>query len=307
MSVDLLPHSFFVLPDGARLRYAVLDAEGVAQKILLVLPGRREFIEKKARELEPLRLLGYRLVILELRGQGLSSRFLSGAARQRDHIDDFALYLEDLRCFFDATLRPSLSLPLLVHGHSLGGHVALRWLIEDAPPISGAFLTAPMLALSTTFTHLAAYGLAWASVHLFHKGREYAPFQHDFDSRNTVFSDNQFTHEEARFRVMEQYFTAHSDLIVGGVDWSWLLAALHSMQITHHSSYLARLACPVLVLTGGQDPVTPAKEIEPILDALPGLSCHRIEAARHDILNEADPMREEAWHHFRAWEQSGNI
>ena len=116
------------------MSYSQFEPATKPRGTVLVVPGRREFIEKKYTEVgQPLLDLGYRLIIVEPRGQGLSSRFLSGDERQRDHIDDFNTHINDIRAFYKRVVQPGLAKPLIVHGHSMGGHILLRWLAEDRP------------------------------------------------------------------------------------------------------------------------------------------------------------------------------
>lgn len=293
---DLLPHSFFTLPDGARLRYAQFTPSPVIKGTVLVAPGAREFIEKKHAEIcMPLLEQGYRVLIVEPRGQGLSSRLLKGEARQRVHIDDFETYLNDLRAFYAGVVLPALVKPLIVHGHSLGAHVLLRWLAEDKPHVSAAFMTAPMTAFSGMAAQMLTYGFGWLSTHLFDSGAHYALMQHDFGGSDLVFENNPLTHDEKRFHLMENYFAAHPDLITGGVTWGWMLAALHSMSKANTWPYLANIDIPVLCVTGDQDIVTPYAETLPYLNMIPRVRTRVITGARHDLLNETDAIRAEAW------------
>jgi len=302
MTFDLLPHSFFTLRSGDRLRYAQFEPKTPSRGTILIVPGRREFIEKKFTELgQNLLDQGFRLIIVEPRGQGLSSRFLSGNERQRDHIDDFSVHLDDLRAFFAEVVKPALMGPLIVHGHSLGGHLLLRWLAEDQPPVTGAFMSSPMLALAGMPAHLAAYGISWASVRLLNHETRYAPAQHDYNAEDIVFNKNPLTQDEERFKIIEHFFTAHPDLIVGGVTWGWLLSALRSMQATHAWHYLTRVDIPVLALVGSEDQVTPANEISRYLNLIPRVRTHIIPNARHDLLNEIEAARSEAWQRIDAF------
>ncbi len=296
MSFTLAPHDFYTLPDGGRMRYARIDPAGEPKGTVLIVPGRREFIEKKIAETGPDLLgLGYRLLIVEPRGQGLSSRFLGGDLFQRDHIDDFSTHLEDLRAFYRDVAQPSTVGDLVVHGHSMGGHLLLRWLAEDKPAVTGAFVTAPMLALAGMAAHLIAYGMSYASVRLLKHETHYAPHQHDYGGDDCVFEKNPLTQDAERFKIIENYFTAHKDLTVGGVTWGWLLAALRSMQQTHGSHYLSNVAVPVLALVGDKDQVTPANEIGTYLNFIPRVRTHVIPDARHDLLNEVESVRQECW------------
>lgn len=295
-TIDLLPHFFFNLSDGGRLRYSQFAPATQPRGTVLVVPGRREFIEKKHMEVgKALIERGYRVIILELRGQGLSSRFLDKDARQRDHADNFNVHLDDLRAFYAAVVKPGLDENLILHGHSLGAHIILRWLAEDRPKVSGSFLTAPMLAFSGMAAQMATYGLSWASVRIFSHETSYAAAQHDFDEDDCQFANNFLTQDENRFRITEKYFKAHPDLAMGGVTWGWMLAALRSMNETHAWPYLARIEVPILGLVGAMDTITPPSEIAPFLNQIPRMRTHIITGALHDIMNESDQIRAEAW------------
>ena len=305
MSFELLPHSYFDLSDkGGRLRYALFEPRGKLRGTVLVVPGRREFIEKKYSELRPLLEMGFRLVIYEPRGQGLSSRFLGGDQRQRDHLDSFDTHLRDLRDFFAKVVQPVITdrAPLLAHGHSMGGHIVLRWLAEDRPAVSSAFMTAPMLAIGNVQTHLGyqaaqtfMHGLSWMSG--FRHATDYASMleQQDYGGKDTVFENNPLTQDPKRFPIIENYFTEYPDMKVGGVTWGWMLAAIRSMEKMHSWDYLSRINIPVLSLVGGHDRVTPAAEINRHLNRIDRVRAYTLANARHDLLNEIDPVQSEAW------------
>jgi lysophospholipase len=300
VSFDLLPHSFFTLKDGGRLRYARFSPSPAPRGTVLVVPGAREFIEKKYIECGK-RLLdrGFRVIIYEPRGQGLSSRFLKGDLRQRTHIDDFSTHLDDLRAFYDSVVLPGLSKPLIVHGHSLGAHILLRWLAEERPAkVAGAFMTGPMIAVSGMAAHLAGYGLSLMTANLFGQHTSYAPMQHDFGGDDLVFANNPLTGDERHFQIFENYFKTHPELMTGGVTWGWMLAAVRSMSLTHAWPYLANIDVPVLALAGDQDPVTPPAEIVPYLSMIPQMRMHVIPGARHDLFNETDIAQAAAWRHI---------
>ena len=171
----------------------------------------------------------------------------------------------------------------------------LRWLAEDKPAVAGAFFTSPMLALAGMPAHLATYAISWIGARLLGHTTDYAPMQHDFNASDCTFSTNPLTQDPARFQLMEDYFRAFPELVVGGVTWGWLLASLRSMHITHERHYLARIEAPVLAILGGQDAVTPPSETGSYLNAIPRVRTHLIPAAKHDVLNETAVIRAEAW------------
>jgi len=287
---------FLNLRDGKRLRYAIFDPATPPHGTILVTPGRREYIEKKYSELGPEFLVrGFRLIFMEWRGQGLSSRWLDGSKRQRDHAPDFSQHIDDLNELYTAVIQPNLVGPLILNGHSMGGHFLLRWLTERSDlPIAGVIVTAPMLALAGSFAHASAHFLSWTSSKLGY-GTDYAPLQHDYNDDDRAFAGNPLTHDPDRFTIIDRYFTAYPELAVGGVTWEWLHAAVKSMELTQRRSRLERIACPVLAMTGSEDIVTPAEETARSLKMIPKAETIIIPGARHDLMNEITPCRDEAW------------
>ena len=58
-------------------------------------------------------------------------------------------------------------------------------------------------------------------------------------------------------------------------------------------------------LVGGLDRVTPAAEVSGYLNRIPRVRTHVIANARHDLLNEIEPVLTETWHHIRKLPQDG--
>lgn len=295
-SIELCASQFHVLPGGGRMRYAVFEPAGEPRATLLVAPGRREFIEKKQAELAREFLeRNFRVIIFEWRGQGLSDRFLTGVTRQRDHITDFNIHIDDLCSFFETMVQPKLAGPLVVTGHSMGAHLLLRWLAErKTSGVAGAILTAPMLALGPRMMHGVWIGAAHAAVGLGY-GDHYGPGQHDYGAHERVFVDNPLSHDHERFGIIGRYFDAYPDMKVGGVTYGWFYAAFKSMRGERNIAHLKGITLPILTLTGSHDRVTSAREIMRYLTHLPRAENIVLPDALHDVLNEAEPMRGAAW------------
>lgn len=292
-TLDILPEGsirFHRPEDGVTLRYAVIDPAGPARGTFLVLPGRREFIEKKYLELgRDLVERGFRTIILESRGQGLSSRFAAHENHQRDHLPIFDTLLGDLRDFYDAAVKP-FGGPLFASGHSMGGLLLTRWLAEAAPPATAAILTAPAFVIGVPgVAHVLSRVALWRE-----HGEEYAPFQHDYDDRDRRFEHNPLSHDPERYAVIERYFDARPRMAIGGVTWAWLESALGAMKKLHAPGYLERIRIPVLALFGGQDIVTPSARTVPFIFRLPQGEAVVIAGAKHDLMNEADIYRNQA-------------
>ena len=286
---------FHQLSDGKRLRYALFEPQK-ARATILIAAGRREFLEKKYAEMgEEFLSRHFRVIIFEWRGQGLSDRLLTGPKKQRDHIHDFVSHLDDLGSFYEAVVKTCRTGPLFVTGHSMGGHLLLRWLVERQPPsIAGVILTAPMLALASLPVHTIARAMTWTSIRLGY-GSDYAPAQHDYNASDRDFDHNPLSHDQKRFAIMEKYFDAFPDLTVGGVTWAWLDAAFISMHHIQHRHYFDGLNTPVLNIMGGSDQVTPSNELVRITKRINNIQNIIIDGAYHDILSEADHYRLKAW------------
>jgi lysophospholipase len=290
---------FHTLRDGHRLRYAMLWPKKDARGTVLIAPGRREFIEKKFIEVGREFLeRGYRLIFFEWRGQGLSDRFLADDRRERDHIADFNMHLDDLNSFYASVVKPNQEGPLLVCGHSLGAHLLLRWLMsQETPPVAKVIFTGPMLALAGHMTHGAANLISWGALKL-GRGSDYASMQHDYDEQDRLFAGNPLTNDAERFSIIEKYFTAYPEMTVGGVSWEWLHAAIKSMHVVQRRHNLERIAAPVLVLTGSKDRVTPPAENARYLKFLPKAEAISIAGGLHDLMNETESRRAEVWRHI---------
>jgi len=296
---ELLKAAFHKLADGGRIRYALINPSQKPRGTILVANGRREFIEKRYAELgETLQKRGFQLIFFEWRGQGLSTRFLKGTHYQRDYIADFNIYLDDLRSFYRQVVVPLHSGSLIACGHSLGGHLLLRWIAEDQPvEVKATLLTAPMLALTLHTMQRVAQTLCRIAVHTGY-GEGYAPGQHDYNEQDRLFTGNPLTHDAQRYTIIERYFTGVPEMMVGGVTWQWLYAALHSMHKTEAPEYLAAIKTPVLTIIGDKDHVTPAAQLVQCLKSLPNSETVILPGALHDVMNEIDTIRAEAWAHI---------
>jgi lysophospholipase len=76
------------------------------------------------------------------RGQAGSGRL--GADPVTGHVDDFALWVADLAAFWNEWSAGRAG-PLVLAGHSMGGHLALRAVAERRVRPDALMLSAPML------------------------------------------------------------------------------------------------------------------------------------------------------------------
>jgi lysophospholipase len=299
----------FTLADRAKMRFAVFEPQGELRGTVLCLQGRREFIEKKYLEVgRDLRQRGFRTIHFDWRGQGLSTRILRDPHRERDHATDFEIFLDDLRQFYRNVVVPRSDGPLIVFAHSLGCLLGTRWLVEskgeDAPQPNAVIFTAPALAIGVPrfslpiSTMLCRLGF----------GEYYAMGQHNYGGRrDTTFLRNVLTHDRSRFTIIEKHFISNPQMAVGGVTWGWLKAALDSIDHLQQPGYLERIELPLLALCGGRDIVTPPSQAIPLLRRIPHADIYLIRGALHDLMNESDHFRDQAWKYIDSFLNSKKI
>jgi len=290
--------SFYMRGDGARLRYAIFEPPQAPRGTLLIAEGRREFIEKKYIEVGiDLLARGFKVILFDWRGQGLSSRFLQGDRHQRDHAANLDIHIDDLRAFHGDVVRPLRSGPLLLFGHSLGALIAANWLArypEHMADFKALLLTSPAFAIGVpSFSRALSHVLAQVGI-----SERYAVGQHDYNDRDRKFLYNVLSQDPVRFAVIEKYFDANPDFAVGGVTWGWLATALEFIENLRKPGRLERLTLPTLALFGGRDIVIPPVKVIPLIRRMPNAEAVLIPGALHDLMNESDRYRNEAWRHI---------
>jgi lysophospholipase len=123
--------STWAAPDGHALRR--IDWPGGNSErergSLLFLPGRGDFYEKYLETLDHWAARGWRVTAIDWRGQAGSGRL--GKDERTGHCEDFADWVMDLQAFW--LIGRGSPWAKVLAGHSMGGHLALRAVV-DAPP-----------------------------------------------------------------------------------------------------------------------------------------------------------------------------
>ena len=130
--------------DKVRLRIGLwksVELERTSQGTVFILPGRSEYIEKYTKTGEIFIRLGYSVISIDWRGQGLSHRFLQN--KKIGDVANFAEYQNDVDALIDAAENFDLPKPWFILSHSMGGCIALRAMYRKLGFISAAF-TGPM-------------------------------------------------------------------------------------------------------------------------------------------------------------------
>ncbi len=275
--------------DGWPVRTVAIDPEGPARGTLLFQGGRGDFVEKYAEALGDWAARGWRVRSFDWRGQGLSGRL--GRDATTGHADDFAPWVGDL-----AELARRWRVegePFVLIGHSMGGHLVLRALVEGAVAADAAVLVAPMIG---TRGPPAAVG-RWVAAVLARLGRPDRPAWRRNEKPGHVVGGRQslLTHDDARY-ADEMWWREHRpELVVGPPSWSWLAAAYRSSLASFAPARLARVTTPVLILNALADRLVDPRATVRAAGRLPNAELIDYgDASAHEILREVDPVRDHA-------------
>jgi lysophospholipase len=277
------------MADGLAVRAWSLPAPRPPARILL-LNGRADFLEKWAGVVADLVALGASVAAFDWRGQGGSGREVPNGA---GHIDCFETWIDDLdRIWPWARETLEGDAPWVALGHSMGGHLLLRWLARQRlQPFARIVLTAPFAGFAMPASGLL--GLAARAACRLGMGKSYAPGQRPYGpERMAPARMGILTSDTDRFLDEGRWVAANPALAVGGVTWGWLAAADRSLKALARAD-LAALP-PALLLLAERERLVSNRSALAIAGRLPASETHVIANAAHEILREADGPRQEA-------------
>ncbi|UWQ06698.1 alpha/beta hydrolase [Aliiroseovarius crassostreae] len=257
---------------------------------VLLFPGRTEYIEKYGIIAKELSEQGYHTLTVDWRGQGLADR--PEQDRILGHVGDFAEYQLDVQAFVDLARQLDLPRPWYLIGHSMGGCIGLRALLNNLP-VEGAIFSAPMWGISMApVLRPVAWSLSWA-LHM-------SPFKHMLTpgtQRETYlslapFADNLLTTDPEMYRYMKAQAEAHPELTLGGPTAGWLYAALSETRAL-------MLTPPPKVRTvtflGSCERIVQAAPIHDHMQRWHDGKLVMIEGAEHEVLMESAEIRQRVY------------
>lgn len=274
--------------DGTRIRVGHWAPEG-ARGTVLMFPGRTEYIEKYGRVAGHFSRAGLALMAVDWRGQGLSAR-LTGDPNS-GYVVAFRDYQQDVAAMVAAADAADLPHPRYLLGHSMGGGIGLRALMEGLEVKAAAF-SAPMWGITLgTVQRPFAYGLAAAAkaVGLDH---HYAPgTRAESYIENVDFDENQLTNDPDQLAWMSRQTQSHPDLALGGPSLRWLGEALRE---TDALAKMPSPDVPCLTLLGTDEKIVDPARIKDRMERWPGGRLEVFDGGRHEVLMETRERREKA-------------
>lgn len=276
----------WIAADGWRIR-TVHWAPRAGRPSILFLNGRADFIEKYSESYWHWRDQGYGLFTFDWRGQGASGRFPAGAG---EYFDAWLADLDGLGTHAAALLGG----PLVLAGHSMGGHLALRHLAAGGiSRYRRAVLFAPMAGI-------AAHGvpprvLSWlARVRVgAGAGDTYPPLQGPYGERSRgVHRQRILTGDPERFADEAWWIDGNATLAFGGASWRWVSEASASCAALSAPGVPEAITLPVDVFIGDNERLVDAAAARRLVQRLPDGRLHVIAGAAHELLRERSAVQD---------------
>ena len=265
------------------------------QKLVIILPGFTEFCEKYAAEAARFHQQGASVLIIDWPGQGRSGHL--GSDPLAVHCTDFVHYLDALDLVIAAAGFTACHMTLF--GHSMGGHLALRYAMRHKNRVTAVILSAPMMAppvMPVWLVRLATTLLCWFGL------QRVSPPLHrpqPLEAVRHYHPHNVLTRDVHGYEQQFLWFDDVPALRRSGPTIGWVRAAYRSTaHCTLNVDWLRKIDTPVLALIAGDEKVVHPASSTTALRHLPQVQCQSFEGARHELTRELPAVRRQIWQHI---------
>lgn len=273
-------------PDGWLLRR--FDWPGRGRGGILFQTGRGDVFEKYLEAFGHWHRAGWSITAFDWRGQGGSGRLAPDP--HVGHADDFAPFIADLAAVWQ---QWNVAGPRVAMGHSMGGHLVLRGMLERAIEPDAAVLIAPMVGLKAPVGSRVGEALARIMRDLGDPAR--AAWKGNERPASRKKRQQLLTNDVGRYADEQWWYEQLPDIRLGPPSWSWLVQAFASTREQRGDSRLATLATPILMLVADEDGLVGSRAAVELARRLPNAELHQFgRESAHEILREADPVRNRA-------------
>ncbi|PTQ71319.1 alpha/beta hydrolase [Celeribacter persicus] len=272
--------------DGVRIRVGLWPHEG-AKGTVFILPGRTECVEKYGRGAADFAARGFASLAIDWRGQGLADRLLKD--RRIGHVEDFKDYQKDLDAVIELAEEKAMPKPWFLIGHSMGGAIGVRALIEGKP-FKAAGFSAPMWGIGLS---------AWQKLLV----RFVSPVLNTLGLQNMRapgtrpesymvwhgFPDNLLTSDRDMFDYMTRQVVEHPDLSLGGPSSRWVTQAIAENDWAFEQTLPE---VPGLCFLGLDEKIVNTAAVRDFAARWPSCELVEVPGGRHEIPMENPAIRE---------------
>lgn len=217
---------------------------------------------------------GYAVFALDNRGHGQSGG-------KRGHAPTYDSYMDDIEVFLNYVTTQSAGKPVFLYGHSMGGNLALNYLIRRQPALKGVIATGPWVQLAfEPKPILVTIGKLMRSI---------------FPSFSQDSGLNQ-THISKDAAVVEAY--KNDPLVHGKITASASLSLLEAGEFLNN--YAGEMPISTLIMHGDEDLLTSQPASEAFAKRVSGpVTYKKWEGMYHEIHNE--PQQLEVFNYTLGW------
>lgn len=282
--------SMWLAADGWPIRRIDWQGSVTNRGSMLFLPGRGDHYEKYLETLAYFAAKGWQVTSIDWRGQGASGRFLDDP--QVGHIDDFSTWISDLR-FFWTKWKSEMPGPHVVLAHSMGGHLAMRALVEKAIDPVAVAMSAPMLGIQTGGLPLS---LNHAFARLMGKiGRANVAAWKVSEKPLSPMNLRAkiLTADKDRYEDELAWWDLRPEVKLGPPSWHWIERAIASIRMLDEPGRLEAIKTPILLLATTADQLVSTARIIKDSKRLPNAETLIFgKEAAHELLRESDAVRD---------------
>ncbi|MCG7491942.1 alpha/beta hydrolase [Thalassobius sp. Cn5-15] len=296
--------------DGVRIRVGLWRPdpnhhEGAPRGTVLLFPGRTEYIEKYAPTAADFAAYGFATLSVDWRGQGIADRLLDQPLT--GHVGRFADFQLDVQATLKAARDLKLPEPYLLHGHSMGGCIGLRAMLNGLPVIAASF-SGPMWGIELApALRPFAWATSWLSRPLGLSGQmapNTAPTPYVLDA---PFDDNTLTLDREMWDLMGDQLRAEPGLSLGGPSLNWLYEALTEMR---QLSRMPSPPQPCLTYLGANERIVSPQRIRDRMARWSNGELVIVPKGEHEVLMEGTDIRTPIakaiiTHYLKAMENNG--
>ncbi|WP_460274896.1 alpha/beta fold hydrolase [Celeribacter sp. ULVN23_4] len=278
--------------DGVRIRVGFWPKED-AKGTVFILPGRTECVEKYGRGAADFAARGFASLAIDWRGQGIADRLLKD--RRIGHVEDFADYQKDLDAVIALAEEKAMPKPWFLIGHSMGGAIGVRALIEGKPfkaagfsaPMWGIGLS-PVQKLLARFVSPVLHALGLQNLRAPGTKPESYMLWHGFE-------DNLLTSDREMFDYMARQIVEQPDLSLGGPSSHWVSEAIteNDWAFDHPMPDI-----PVLCFLGLDEKIVNTDAVRAFASRWHSCELIEVSGARHEIPMETAATRKLFYDHL---------
>lgn len=287
--------------EGRDIRFGYAFPQNTPKAVIVCLPGLSEYIEKYFETAQDFLARDCGVFVIDWMGQGASGRYLPNLFKR--HSDGFEKDRDDLHHLITDYIQPAIHekfgqpLPLVMLGHSMGGHIGARYLEKYDGVFAGAGMTAPLFGIyqfatfpKTLISLLAKTLNALALTRYAFGQKDWFPL-----SRPKPGSD-EFSSDPKRGALQCAWWDQNPPLRLGGVTFGWIHDALQSCRDI--SPKLKTIQTPILIALAEKDVIVDNQSIHNACQTLPNARMISLENAKHEILMETDGIRDKFLNEF---------